>query len=111
MMIPGMAPGSVLVGPAAAAAMWITDSNVWVSAASGFPLVRSGGDVLPFVSFPELLSALLCFISGSFCSLQAKPMDIEATVIVNSIYSVSEMDYTFEVSFKLVSRERVFARE
>ena len=38
-------------------------------------------------------------------------MDIEATVIVNSIYSVSEMDYTFEVSFKLVSRERVFARE
>ena len=33
-------------------------------------------------------------------------MDIEATVVVNSIYSVSEMDYTFEVSFKLVSRER-----
>eukprot|EP01046_Picozoa_sp_COSAG06_P022514 COSAG06_NODE_1750_length_8437_cov_11.374373_1_plen_96_part_00 len=37
-------------------------------------------------------------------------MDIEATVIVNSIYSVSEMDYTFEVSFKLVSRESVRAR-
>ena len=61
MMIPGMAPGSVLVGPAAAAAMWITDSNVWVSAASGFPLVRSGGDFLPFISRAFIRSSVFYF--------------------------------------------------
>ena len=61
MMIPGMAPGSVLVGPAAAAAMWITDSNVWVSAASGFPLVRSGGDFLPFISRAFFRSSVFHF--------------------------------------------------
>eukprot|EP01043_Picozoa_sp_COSAG02_P064136 COSAG02_NODE_9286_length_2266_cov_2.302261_2_plen_520_part_00 len=64
----------------------------------GYTLV---GPQIAAVLTPPVTDASGWLTAASGFPLSA-PTDIEATAIIESIFSVSEMDYTFEVSFRLM---------